>query len=79
LTIKLIISEMSAYLTFIGPFVITYIYRKTSQMHQYLKFILFWNNYTCFGRSFRPSSGVHDRTYSNRHMSNRYCCLLASM
>ena len=26
----------------------------------------------------RPSSGVQDCTYSNRHLSNRYCCLLAS-
>ena len=25
---------------------------------------------TCFGRSFRPSSGVQDCTYSNRHLSN---------
>jgi len=31
-----------------------------------------------FRRSFRPSSGVQDRTYSNRHLSNRYCYLLAS-
>ena len=39
-------------------------------------FILEWHS-TCFGRSFRPSSGVQDCTYSNRHLSNRYCCLLA--
>jgi len=25
--------------------------------------ILFWNDTTCFGRSFRPSSGVRDCTY----------------
>ena len=37
----------------------------------------FGMTFTCFGRSFRPSSGVQDCTYSNRHMSNRYCCLLA--
>jgi len=37
-------------------------------------FILEWHS-TCFGRSFRPSSVVQD---SNRHLSNRYCCLLAS-
>jgi len=42
-------------------------------MHQFLKFILFWNNTTCFGRSFRPSSGVQDCIYSNRYMSNWYC------
>jgi len=40
-------------------------------MHQCLKFILYWNNSTCFGRSFHPSLGVHDCTYSNRHMSDR--------
>jgi len=40
-------------------------------------FILEWHS-TCFGRSFRPSSGVKDCTYCNRHMLNRYCCLLAS-
>jgi len=39
-------------------------YSKTNQMHQCLKFILFWNYSTCFRRSFCPSS-------------NRYCyCLL---
>jgi len=40
-------------------------------------FILEWHS-KCFGRSFRPSSGVQDCTYSSRHTSNRYCCLLAS-
>ena len=43
-------------------------------MQQCIKFyfILEWH-FTCFGRSFRPSSGVQDCTYSNR-----CCCLLAS-
>jgi len=41
-------------------------------------FILEWQS-TCFGQSFHPSSGVQDCTYSNRHLSNRYCCLLASL
>ena len=40
-------------------------------------FILEWHS-TCCRRSFRPSSAVQDSTYSNRHLSNRYCCLLAS-
>jgi len=40
-------------------------------------FILEWHS-TCFGRSFHPSSGFEDPTYSNRYMSNRYCWLLAS-
>jgi hypothetical protein len=43
-------------------------YSKTNQMHEYLKFILFWNNSTYFVRSFRPSSGVQNCTYSNRHL-----------
>ena len=33
---------------------------------------------TCFGRSFRSSSGVQDCTNINRYMSKRYCCLLTS-
>jgi len=40
-------------------------------------FILEWQC-ICFGRPFRPSSAVQDCTYSNRHLSNRYCYLLAS-
>jgi len=47
-------------------------------MPQCITFILFWKDTTCFGRRFRPSSGVQDCTYSNRHLSNIYCCLLAS-
>jgi hypothetical protein len=30
-------------LTFIGPCIVIYFYSKTKQMHQFLKFILFWN------------------------------------
>ena len=55
-----------------------YFYSKPNKMHQCTKFILFWNDTTCFGRSFLPSSGVQDCAYSNRHLSNRYCCLLVS-
>ena len=47
-------------------------------MHQYIKFILLQSLFTCFGQSYRPSSGVKDCTYCNRNMSKRYCCLLAS-
>ena len=36
----------------------------------------FWNDTICVGRSFRPSSAVKDCTYNNRHLSNRYRCLL---
>jgi len=30
-------------LTFIGPCIVICFYRKTNQMHQFLKFILLWN------------------------------------
>ena len=54
-------------LAFTGPRVVIYFYSKANQMHQCFKFILFWNNSTCFGRSFRPPSGIQDCIYSNRH------------
>jgi len=45
-------------------------------MHQFFEFIEYHS--TCFGRSFRPSSGVQDCTYSVRCMSYRLVdCLLA--
>ena len=54
-------------LIFTGPcIVILFLDSKTNQMHQCIKFILFWNDTTCFGRSFRPSSGVQYCTYSNQ-------------
>jgi len=40
--------------------------------------ILEWYT-TCFGRSFRPSWGVQDCTYSNRHLSNRYFRMILYM
>jgi len=40
-------------------------------------FILEWHS-ICFGRSFRLSSGFQDSAYNNRHLSNKYCCLLAN-
>jgi hypothetical protein len=66
-------------LTFIATCIVIYFYSNTDQIHQSLKIILFWNKSTCFGRSFLLSSGVHDCTYSNRHVANRYCSLLASV
>jgi len=47
-------------------------------MHLFLKLFILVKHSTCFGQSFRPSSGVQDCIYRNRYMSNRYCCLLAS-
>jgi len=45
-------------------------------MHQHLKLILFWNTSTCFERSFRPSSGVHECTHSNGHVKEILLLLL---
>jgi len=46
-------------------------------MHQCIKFIYFRMALYMFRRSFRPSSEIEDCTYSNRHLSNWYCCLVA--
>jgi hypothetical protein len=43
-----------------------YSYSKTNKMHQFLKLFILVKHTTCFGRSFLPSSGVQDCTYSNR-------------
>jgi len=52
-------------------------YSKPNQMHQYLKFTLFWNGtlHVSDGLSVHHQE-FQDCTYSNRHLSNRYCCLL---
>ena len=56
-----------------------YFYSKTNKMHQCIEFILLWNDNLHVSDSLsRPSSTVQDCTFSNRHLSNRYCCLLAS-
>jgi hypothetical protein len=65
-------------LTFIGPRIVIYFYGKPNRCISFSDlFIAAWHS-TCFVRSFRPSSGVQDCTYSNRYMSERYGYLLAS-
>ena len=51
-------------------------YSTTNKMHLFLKLFILVKLYTCFGRSFRPSSGAQNCTYGNRHMSNSCCYLL---
>jgi hypothetical protein len=63
-------------LTFIGPCIIIYSYSKTNKMHLFHRLFILVKRSTCFGQSFRPSSGAQDCTYSNRHMSNSCCYLL---
>jgi hypothetical protein len=47
-------------------------YSTTNKMHLFLKLFILVKHSTCFGRSFRPLSGVQDCTYNNRHMSNSW-------
>ena len=57
-------------LTFIGPCIIIYSYSTSNKMHLFLKLFILVKRSTCFGRSFRPSSGAQHCTYGNRNMSN---------
>ena len=43
------------------------------KMHLFLKLLILVKPSTCFGRSFRPSSGAQNCTYGNRPMSNSCC------
>ena len=47
-------------------------------MHQFLKFTLFWNNTLHVSDGLSVHHQEFKTTYSNRYMSNGYCCLLAS-
>jgi hypothetical protein len=61
---------------FIGLCSVIYSYSTTNKMHLFLKLFILVKCSTCFGRSFRPSYGAQNCTYSNRHMSNSCCYLL---
>jgi hypothetical protein len=52
----------------------SHFYSKTNKMHQCIKFILLWND-TLHVSEVIPSI---IRSSSNRHLSNRHCCLLVS-
>jgi len=45
-------------------------------MYLFLKLFILVKRSTCFGQSFRPSSGAQNCTYGNRHKSNSCCYLL---
>jgi len=45
-----------------------YSYSKTNKMHLFLKLFILVKHSTCSGRSFRPSSGAQNCTYSKRYM-----------
>ena len=64
-------------LMFIVPCIVIYPYSTTNNIHLFLKLFILVKHCTCFGRSFRPSSGAQNCTYGNRHMSNSCCLLLA--
>jgi hypothetical protein len=63
-------------LTFMGPCIVIYSYSTTNKMHLFFKLFILVKHCKCVGRSFRPSSGAQDCTYSIRHMSNSCCYLL---
>jgi len=63
-------------LTFIGPCIVIYSCSNTKNIHLFLELFILVKQSTCFGRSFRPSSGAQDCSYSNRHMLNSCCYLL---
>ena len=53
-------------LTFIGPCILIYSYSTTNKMHLLSQIIIILvKRSTCFGRSFRPSSGAQNCVYSN--------------
>ena len=45
-----------------------YSYSTTNKMHLFLKVFILVKRSTCFGWSFRPSSGAQNCTYGNRHV-----------
>jgi len=75
----LLISDETSYsLTLIGPCIVIYSYSTTNKMQLFLKSFILVKCSTCFGRSFRPSSGAQNWVYSNQYMSNSCCYLLRS-
>jgi len=48
-------------------------YSTTNKMHLFLKLFVLVKRSTCFRRSFCPSSGAQNCTYSNRHVSDSCC------
>jgi len=66
----------SSYCTWWCSAAIVHSYSTTTKGDLFLKLFILVKHSTCFGRSFRPSSGAQDCTYSNRRMSNSCCYLL---
>ena len=60
------------------PHTLHHFYSKTNKMHQCFKFILFWNDIVHVSDGPSVHHQEFKTTFSNRLMSNRYCCLLAS-
>ena len=73
---QLLCSFFQVYATYTLITLVEYSYSTTSKMHLFLKLFILLKRSTCFGRSFRPSSGAQNCTYGNKHMSNSCCYLL---
>ena len=70
--------DSSQNLKFIGPCIVIYSYSTTNKLHLFFKLFFLVKHSTCFGRSFRPSSGAQNSVYSTRYMSNSFYYLLQS-
>ena len=51
---------------FIGLCIVMYSYSTTNKMHLFLKLFILVKRFTCFRRSFRPSSGAQNCTHGDR-------------
>ena len=60
-------------LTFVGPCIVIYFYSKTNQMHQCIKFILFWND------TVHVSDGlsIHHQQFNTVHTATKQILLSA--
>jgi hypothetical protein len=69
MVIHLIMKVSLVNLTFIGPCIVIYFYSKTNKMHQFLKFILFWNT------TLHVSDGlsVHHQEFKTVHTATGVC------
>jgi len=67
------------YLTFICPCIANIKREYNQQDATFLNLFISVRHSACFRRDFWPSSGAQNCTYSARHLSDHYCCLLLAV